>query len=242
MGRSTVNGTEETPTANELWAGIGRKVDSAWFHFERMDRELQPPELTPHQIVMQSTGTTIGRNWHRAFYAHFDAFLSTARSVPELIRCCFGVDDRTSVMKNWFKSLDQDEQKRRRDFGTKFKAEYDGFHKLVLSTARNINDHRTGSPPVTVTVIGHFGMIYQGGPNRLIPSSEMRHDLPPEYSSMARSVAVEPTWKDFEIDGEPLYEICNDYLLRARGLAARGRELAQKVHGTGKITSPPSDL
>jgi hypothetical protein len=203
---------------------------------------LQPPELTPQQIVMQSRGAIIGRDWHRAFYAHFDAFLSTARSVPELIRCCFGVDDRTSVMKNWFKSLDQDEQKRRRDFGAKFKSEYDGFHNLVLSTARNINDHRTGSAPVTVTVIGRFGMIYHGGPNRLLPSSEMRHDFPPEYSWMARSVAVKPTWKDFEIDGKPLYEICNDYLVRARALAARGRELAQKVHGTSKLTPPPSDL
>jgi hypothetical protein len=60
LGRSTVNGTEETPTANELWAGIGRKVDSARFHFERMDRELQPPELTPHQIVMHPAERSSG--------------------------------------------------------------------------------------------------------------------------------------------------------------------------------------
>jgi hypothetical protein len=43
------------------------------------------------------------------------------------------------------------------NFGIEFKTEYDGFRKLVLSTARNINDHRTGSAPITVTVIGRFG-------------------------------------------------------------------------------------
>ena len=103
-----------------------------------------------------------------------DAFLSAARSVPELIQCCFGVDDHPKKMRDWVEALDPDEQKRRREFRNKFKADYDAFRALPLGTARHISEHRTGVLPVTVTVTGRFGLTYSGGPTNPIPTSETR--------------------------------------------------------------------
>src|ERR1700726_582976 len=101
-----------TSTHSDLCAGIALKLESASFHLDGMEKALQPPETTACTVVQESSGALIGGNWHRAFYAHLDAFLSSSRSVPELIRCCFGVDDRLRKMKDWFDALHPDEQKR----------------------------------------------------------------------------------------------------------------------------------
>jgi hypothetical protein len=95
---------DTTSTNRDLWAGVDLKLDNASFHFEGMGQALQRPERTAYTAALESSGVLIGDNWHRAFYAHLDAFLSTARSVPELIRCCFGVDDgpKPKKMKDWF--------------------------------------------------------------------------------------------------------------------------------------------
>jgi hypothetical protein len=52
--------------------------------------------------ALESMGVIVDDGWHRAFYAHLDAFLSATRSLPEIIQCCFGVDRRLS---GWLKSL-----------------------------------------------------------------------------------------------------------------------------------------
>jgi hypothetical protein len=114
----------ETPMSNvasDLWPGIDLKLENAQFHLEGMGQALQPPERTAYTTVLESHGALIGGNWHRAFYAHLDAFLSAARSVPELIRCCFGVDDGPKKMREWFQALDPAEQTRRREFSDRFK-------------------------------------------------------------------------------------------------------------------------
>jgi len=77
-------------------------------------------------------------------------------------------------MRDWFEALDPDEQKRRREFRNKFKADYDAFRALPPGTARHISEHRTGVLPVTVTVTGRFGLTYSGGPTNPIPTSETR--------------------------------------------------------------------
>jgi hypothetical protein len=197
-----------TSTHHDLWAGIDLKLSSASFHFEGMNNVLKPPALNGHYAALASAGAVIGRNWHQAFYAHLDAFLSTARSVPELIRCCFGVDDGHREMRNWFADLDLDEQRRRREFGDKFKADYDTFRALALGTARHISEHRTGVAPVTVTVTGRFGVTYKGGPTKPVPTSEAR-EMPPELGWMQTHLPVQPTWRDFDIDGKSLFEAFN---------------------------------
>jgi hypothetical protein len=76
-------------TYDELWAGVDLKIENAQFHFDTMSRALLPqsPERAGTYTAVGGMGTIISGNWHRAFYAHFDAFLSASRSVPEIIRC-----------------------------------------------------------------------------------------------------------------------------------------------------------
>jgi hypothetical protein len=222
---------------DDLWAGIGLKIENASFHLEGMGKALQPPERTSYTAIFESHGMIVGGNWHRAFYAHLDAFLSAARSVPELIRCCFGEDDGNREMKTWFKGLDQVERDRRKKFTAAFDADYRAFRALPLGTARHISEHRTGVPPVTATVSGRFGITYRGDPIKQIPTSETRK-LPAEYAWMEKSIPVRPMWTDFDIDGKPLFETCRDYLNSAQGLIDRARALAQEVHGDSELTSP----
>jgi hypothetical protein len=227
-----------TSTHHHLWGGIDLKIRSAWFHLNGMSKAIQPPERTGYMVALESSGALIGGNWHEPFYAHLDAFLSTARSVPELIRCCFGVDDGSKTIKDWFKTLDPDEQKRRGEFGDKFKTDYDAFRALPLGTARHISEHRTGSPPVIATVTGRFGVTYKGGPTKPIPTSESR-ELPAEYGWMQKPTLIRPMWTDFDIDGKPLFDTCRVYLESAQALIAGAKALADKVHGNNALTSPP---
>jgi hypothetical protein len=227
-----------TSTHRELWAGVDLKIESASFHLRGMDKALQPPERTHHNVVQESTGALIGGNWHTAFYAHLDAFLSAARSVPELIRCCFGIDP---IMKGWLNTVSDGERKRRSQFQGKFETDYKAFRDLPLGAARNASVHRTGVVPVTAKVTGLFGITYIGNPVDPIPNSETR-EMPDGFGWMQKSTPLRPMWTDFDIDGEPLFQTCHDYLDCARALADNARGLAQEVHGEGKLTPPPSDM
>ena len=161
-------------THRDLWPGIHLKLDNARFHLERMAHALRDPEPTPQNLaLLASTGANFDhtRNWHREFYAHLDAFLSAARSVPEINRCCFGADDQYRKMKTWLDSLDKGEQDRRRRFETEFKAQLDLFRAMPLGNARHISEHRSGFPPVTVTISGRFG-VTSLVPGYTLPISE----------------------------------------------------------------------
>jgi hypothetical protein len=230
------------PTHRDLWAGIDLKIESASFHLDGMGKALQRPEQTHYNVVLESAGQLSGGNWHITFYAHLDAFLSATRSVPELIRCCFGIDP-SQKMQPWFDDLDREERERRREFGDQFKADYEAFRALPLGTARHISEHRTGFAPVTVMVSGRFG-IYAGSPIKPIPTSEMQRELPDSNMppGMEKPIPVQPSWQDFDIDGKPLFETCRDYLDRARFLINAARALAENVHGDSKLTWPSSNM
>jgi hypothetical protein len=144
-------------------------------------------------------------------------------------------------MKEWYEARTTDERKRRSEFQEKFRLDYDDFRTLPLSTARNISEHRTGAVPVTVKVSGRFGIVYDGGPTKPIPTSETR-EMPPQLGWLPSPMPVQPMWTDFSIDGVPLFQTCRDYLDRACGLANRARVLAQEVHGESEITPPPTDM
>jgi hypothetical protein len=236
-----------TSTHRGLWPGIDLKLRTAGFHFLRMQEVLKPPETTAYTVVQEASGALIGGNWHQGFYAHLDGFLSSSRSVPELIRCCFGTDlpAGNRVMRKWFEEQDEDEKNRRREFDDKFRPEYQRFRSLPLSMARNIIEHRTGVAPVVVTVNSLLGITYIGGPTAPIPTSEIRDlpadsNLPPGIGT--RALPVQPMWSDFEIDGKPLFETCREYLDRAQALVAKAREAAESIHGGSKLTSPPNEM
>src|SRR6266853_3659734 len=171
-----------------LWAGADLKLQYARFHLRRMERSLEPPERTAINAVLESYGTIIDTGWQRSFYAHFDAFLSATRSVAEIIKCCFGVDDHRA-MTTWFDQLPAEEQDRRRAFWKQFQSHYELFCKRPLCAARRVSEHRTGYPPVTVTIEGMFG-TYIGGPATVVPSSEIQPFIPLPLDAMP--VAIRP--------------------------------------------------
>jgi hypothetical protein len=224
----------------ELWAGVELKLQNAEFHLQQMGRSLEPPEQTHWNVALQASGAIIDTGWQRSFYAYFDAFLSAARSVPEIIQCCFGVDLGHPTMKTWFKSLPVSEQTRRKGFRRQFKIDYDNFRALPLGTARHISEHRTGFAPVKVTISGMFGVTYIGSPVDRLPLSETPQINDPDLGWMAKPIPLQPRWDDFYVDGQPLFPACRDYLDRARALIDKARSISQQIHGTKSLTSPPS--
>jgi hypothetical protein len=224
----------------KLWAGDELKLQYAEFHFDMLGRSLQPPKQTSTNVALQASGAIIDSAWQRSFYAYLDALLSTARSVPEIIQCCFGVDRRPPEMKEWFKKLPVDERDRRQEFKKHFKPHYDGFRALPLGRARHISEHRTGVAPVTVTISGRFGVTYIGNAVEHIPLSETRKIDDPDLVFLAHPIPVQPTWNDFTIEGQPLFPACREYLNAARALVDEGRRIALQVHGTKSLSFPPT--
>ena len=148
----------------ELWAGVELKIQNAVFHLRQMEQSLDPPEQTQENVALQVSGAIIHTDWQRSIYAHFDAFLSATRSVPEVIQCCFGVDLGHPVMRIWFDKMVDAERDRRKEFKKEFKTAYDTFRALPLGNARHISEHRSGVAPVVVTITGMFGITYVGDP------------------------------------------------------------------------------
>ena len=215
----------------KLWAGVELKLENARFHFEKTGQSLEPPENTQMNVALQSAGAIIDKGWQRSFYAHLDAFLSTARSVADIINCCFG-HDTAPPMKNWFNNLTPDEQGRRKKFSGDFKDmdDYKSFINLPLSAARNISVHRTGYPDVTVTINGLFGVPHTGGPISRVPVSETSKIDDPKLAFLAKPRLVQPMGTDFRIDGQDLFEGCSAYLKAAQDLTNVARGIAEQVH------------
>ena len=222
----------------ELWAGAELKAQHASLHFTEMAR-LVAREARGWEAPLEASGVTIGGNWQPSFYAHLDALLSAVHSIPEIIQCCFGYD-RSRQMKDWFAALTAAEQARRSEFSEKFEPSHMAFRKLPLGEARHQIEHRTGVAPVEVTVIGRFGVTYRGGPATLVPMSETPVINDPNFPpSLARAHPLRPMWNDFTIQGQPLFETCQDYLNRAAQLISEARLVAARVHGDEDL-SPPS--
>ena len=56
---------------------------------------------------------------------------------------------------------------------------------------------------------------------------------------METRLPVRPTWKDFTIEGKPLFDTCQDYLNSAQELIGEARKIATAEHSGGKLTAPP---
>ncbi len=221
----------------ELWAGIALKLDHASFHYEKMGESLDPPESNAWNVAAESAGRIIDTGWHRSLYAHLDAFLSATRSVAEIIKCCFGVDPHRE-MRDWFDNLPADEKERRCEFRRRFQKHYDAFCQLPLGKARHVSEHRTGYPDAMAKVSGMFGVTYIGSPTKPIPISETRKIDDPNLAFLVKPRRIHPTWTDFSIDGQGLFDACAAYLRGAKDLLDASRVIAVQVHGSKRLTPP----
>jgi hypothetical protein len=221
---------------DDLWSGVNLKLQYAAFFLTRMQAPLDPPPRTTNNVVQESSGAILATNWQQAFYANFDAFLAMARSVPEIINCCFGED---RVLRDWFRTLPEDQQQRRTQFSKRFRDERDRFRDHDLTDERNNSLHRIGVPGATVAHTGLFGVQYVGTAVAPIPASETR-PLPPgdPHPWLARPTPVRPHWSDFTIDGKPLFDECHNYLKLANELVEHARRIANEVHGSHSLTPP----
>lgn len=202
-----------------LWAGVNSKLSHAHFHFREMDRALQPPER-------DTFGPMFGGHREVLFYASLHAFLSTTRSVPDIINCCFGVDH---VMKDWFDRRSVDERDRRKAFKKQFHPHHDAFRKLPLSKARNVSVHRTGIVPVKATIDNRFGVTY---------TAEAWPGAANPIGLAGSPPAVLPSWKDFTIGKKCLRPRCERYLEAAAALVEKAHQISAKVHGAKKLSTP----
>jgi len=168
----------------------------------------------------------------------FDAFLSAARSIPDIIECCFGTDKQMSW---WIKTLPPDEQDRRNRFSKEFADTRQAFALLPLSNARRTSVHRRGYAPYEFKIAGRFGLTYAGSPTKSVPLSETPVITDPTFPpGIARASPIGPPhYTDFEIDGQPLFLSCHEYLNQAQALIAEGRKIAAAVHGANTLTPPP---
>jgi hypothetical protein len=216
-----------------LWAGVELKLQNAHFHLTRMQKSLDPLPRTGWTVA-QGTAGNVDTQWQRSFYAHFDAFLSAARSVPEIIKWCFGVDHHRARK---FDQLPAGERARRCTFMEQFQPLYDAFGQRPLSTDRNISAHQTGYPPVTVRIGGLFGVTYEGGPVNHVPTSEAREiDDPTLPWVPTLHHPVRPEWDDFQIGEQVLFPACREYLLAAQELIDEARRISNQVHGAYVLT------
>jgi len=234
---------------DDLWSAVEHKFAGAEFFFREMGRDIVPPHLNhPQLAAIVATGGIVDNRWQERFYHHFDAFLTMARSIPEIIRSCFGIDP---IMRSWISSLDVSEVTRRQNFQTQFGPLSRTFTTLPLSGARNITLHRTGVPPVKVQVIGRWG-TYSGGPLSAIPQSELHqviagNDPALQWAATEPPAPVQPQAADFSLliptgsssSTVQLFPECQGFLEAARKLVAEAQRISQATHGTNPLTPPP---
>src|ERR1700682_620143 len=236
---------ERSSMHEELWAGPDLKLQYAEFHLQKMQQSLEGPPRDQTSVALQAAGAIIDTGWQRSFYLHLDAFLSTTRSVPEIIQCCFGEDAATQSksnkrMSDWFqKQLSSDERGRRRQFKTQFASYYRDFRSRRLSEVRHNIEHRTGVTPATFTIKGLFGDTHTGSPTQPVPISETRKIDDPDLAFLAKPNPIQPRWDDFEIEGKPGFPACREHLDAAIALVAQGRKIVEVVHGTKQVSIPP---
>ena len=240
---------------DDFWSAIHRRVAAAEFFLNEMSKDILPPwESAPHQpqlAARRMTGVALSHPWQERFYPHFDAFLAMTRSVPEIIRCLFGIDT-FPALKSWRARLDPAELARRKAFQSQFGAAYKSFATMPLSDTRNVTLHRTGVAPVEVRVIGRWGSVYVGTPVQRIPLTESLpissgNDSALLWLAMQPPPQIELKPTDFSLvitGGGPgsnlaLFPECQKFLEAARRLVGDAQRISQAAHGSNPVTPPP---
>jgi hypothetical protein len=231
-----------------MWDAIEHKLEGAEFFLNEMGRDLVSPAVgNPTMAAIAiSSGAVVSHPWQRRFYHHLDAFLAITRSIPDIVRCSFGIDP---VLGSWLKSLDPAEIARREEFQTEFTTPFSDFKRLPLSGARNVTMHR-GVAPVEVQINGRWG-VYRGGPLERVPESETPEIVAGDdpalmWAATEPSRAIEPRASDFWLivatafgtTRLELFPECAKFLQEARNLVKQAGKICQDVHGSEKITPP----
>jgi hypothetical protein len=234
-----------------FWPNIQYKVGEAAFFLGKMRQVLTRAQDRPELQDAIENAESLPRavvvtQWQPHLYYYFDAFLAATRSVPNIIQAWLGCDPRP-----WVKRLPPEEQARRKQFQDQFRPLYTEFNQHVVSRARNITIHRTGTPSVKPIITGRWG-VYRGGLLNRIPLVE----IPPKYLNPAAPVGVIPTKplelraEDFSLkevgaDGciqlHPLFPTCEAYLDAARDLVGKAGNIDARVHGGQPLTPPPQN-
>jgi hypothetical protein len=219
-------------TVEELSSGVRLKLDIADFHLREMNHALEPLPTTGHTVV-QGTAGLMDRQWHLRFHAHRDGFLAATKSIPDILKWQFGVDDHKARK---FGEMPSDEQSRRRAFMEALKTGHAAFRKQALCLERDITLHRTGYPDVTVTITGPLGVVYRGTPIKAVPTTEpLRQE--PDFSSQPVLRPIRPDGGSFVLaDGTELLPACVDHLHAAQKLASEALQIAERVHRARPIT------
>jgi hypothetical protein len=67
--------------SEQLWSGANLKLAYANFHLDEMNRSISYRQPSGHEVALMASGAIVGgRDWQRAFYPHFDAFLAAAEA------------------------------------------------------------------------------------------------------------------------------------------------------------------
>lgn len=237
--------TEEHIKHEILWSGVMLKLDNARFHLDSMQRAIEPPPRTQTQVAHLAAGAVLGKDRHRPFMAHLDAFLASTRSVPEVINCCFG-HDSSKAMKEWFNRLSSEEKTRRKRFFQRLKPDLSRFKDLPLTGARNVSFHRQGYPDVVITAYSLFQRRdgqpkYTGNPVQPLPSLEIS---PVQDQAKLPSVTFHAVYPDAIIIEQgtampdPFPDPFERYLKEACFIQLRARANADEVHNGHPVTLP----
>jgi hypothetical protein len=234
---------------------VDSKLREAAEHLKTMGKVIihprHRPGFTSHQAALLScSNTVIWHLWHDRFNSALNAFLSAARSVPDVIRNRFGYD--RPKKNTWLSRLDPEEKKRRELFGQQFENEFKLFRQLPLNEERNEAHHGSGVAHWEVVVHGHWG-TYVGGPLQPLPQTESREpppgeDLPLGWLEGACTRELEVSWTDFwwvipqaarPSVRLPLFAECKNFLGQAEALADKGRRLFNEIHNGQPFNLPP---
>jgi hypothetical protein len=231
----------------DLWANVHRKIEEARRAYDQMGTSLRPPK--GHQRI-EAAGAMAEHDWQKSFCPAVGDFLTKVRSVPWIIDACFGKDVGHPRMKEWFASLADDEQLRRKNFSTEFADDQKAFRAYYLTNERDVTVHRLGFPDVKVEVLGPFGQMHTATPTTPIPKVESRPLEPNIGDDPALQWAATqpprpvrtPLPDQFTVGPErkPLFAECRAYLELAEKLAEKARGISARVHGTNHLSTPPA--
>jgi len=233
-----------------LLSGVAFKIAEAQFFLDKMGKVLVPPRYEHPFAHPAWSGASICR-WQPDFYFYLDAFVMSARSVPDVIQKCLGWDDKSK--DEWDGPITDCEVSRRKAFKTKFQPHYSLFNRLPLSRCRVGTAHWLGVPSVETRARAFCGPEFTGSPLRSIPVAASREVPPGTDPAIAflygKSLPVEPSWSDFVLripkdDGTdqefPLFDQCKSYVKSIEDLAREARRIGLTVHETNPLTSPPA--
>jgi hypothetical protein len=229
------------------------KFEKAKRRLDEMGKALVPPMLDRRHVAVMSSGAVLHHEWREPFDAELNGFLSTTRSVPELIQYRFGYDRPNKKRNAWLLPLDQKEQARRIQFHQQFEAKFEQFRQLPLTEERHITEHRNGIAHWEVRVRDLWGREYVGGPKQRIPDIVSAPTYPGDDPALACVAAnsilpLIPKHTDFwwaipqpggGLLRVPLFPECRKFLAEAEALVTHARALFQQIHGGYQLTLPP---